>query len=42
MTWLNDREDKEVTRDWADKNLKIAEVEQYYEVRIGHFKEIKP
>merc|ERR1719192_525851 len=31
LTWLNDREDREITRDWADKNLKLAEVEQYYE-----------
>ena len=32
LTWLNEREDRELTRDWADKNLKLAEVEQYYEV----------
>eukprot|EP00090_Calanus_glacialis_P003456 TRINITY_DN1255_c0_g1_i12.p1 TRINITY_DN1255_c0_g1~~TRINITY_DN1255_c0_g1_i12.p1 ORF type:complete len:5152 (+),score=1465.32 TRINITY_DN1255_c0_g1_i12:61-15516(+) len=31
LTWLNDREDKESGRDWSDKNLKLVEVEQYYE-----------
>merc|ERR1719367_61354 len=31
LTWLNDREDREITRDWADKNLKLSEVEQYFE-----------
>ena len=35
MTWLNDREDKESGRDWSDKNLKLVEVEQYYEVRFN-------
>ena len=34
LTWLNEREDRELTRDWADKNLKLAEVEQYYEVGL--------
>ena len=34
LTWLNDREDKETGRDWADKNLKLGEVEQYYEVGL--------
>ena len=34
LTWLNDREDKESGRDWSDKNLKLAEVEQYYEVKF--------
>ena len=33
LTWLNDREDKESGRDWSDKNLKLTEVEQYYEVK---------
>lgn len=32
LTWLNEREDKEAARDWADKNLKLTEIEQYYEV----------
>ena len=31
LTLLNDREDMESGRDWSDKNLKLAEVEQYYE-----------
>ena len=32
LSWLNEREDREAGRDWADKNLRIKEVEQYYEV----------
>ena len=31
LTWLGEREDAEVGRDWADRNLKLEEVEQYYE-----------
>merc|ERR1719192_3043700 len=31
LTWLNEREDRECGRDWADKNLKLTEVESYYE-----------
>ena len=45
LTWLNDREDKETGRDWADKNLKLGEVEQYYEVGltlIEHFIRPRP
>ena len=34
LTWLNEREDKEAQRDWSDKNIKISEVEQYYEVSV--------
>ena len=32
LTWLNEREDRECGRDWADKNLKLTEVESYYVV----------
>jgi hypothetical protein len=35
LTWLNEREDREAGRDWADRNLNLTEVEQYYEVNIG-------
>jgi len=31
LTWLNEKEEKEAGRDWADKNLKLTEVEQYHE-----------
>jgi dystonin len=31
LSWLNEREDREAGRDWSDKNLRINEVEQYYE-----------
>ena len=37
LTWLNEREDKESNRDWADKNLNLTHVEQYYEVRLPMF-----
>ncbi len=33
LTWLNEREDREAGRDWADRNLNLTEVEQYYEVK---------
>ena len=39
LTWLNEREDKESNRDWADKNLNLTHVEQYYEVRLTMFTE---
>jgi hypothetical protein len=35
LTWLNEREDRETGRDWADRNLNLTEVEQYYEVRFS-------
>ena len=37
LTWLNEREDREAGRDWADKNLNLTEVEQYYEVSTDFF-----
>ena len=41
LTWLNDKEEKEISRDWADKNLKLQEIEKYYEVRKATFNLIK-
>ena len=35
LTWLNEREDREAGRDWADRNLNLTEVEQYYEVNTN-------
>jgi hypothetical protein len=35
LTWLNEREDREAGRDWADRNLNLTEVEQYYEVNTS-------
>lgn len=32
LSWLNDREQIEVSRDWADKNLDLSAVHRYYEV----------
>lgn len=37
LTWLNEREDRETGRDWADRNLNLTEVEQYYEVTYSLF-----
>ncbi|XP_058462235.1 dystonin isoform X46 [Malaya genurostris] len=31
LSWLNDREQIEVSRDWADKNLDLSAVHRYYE-----------
>lgn len=33
LMWLNEREETELSRDWTNKSLNIAEVERYYEVR---------
>jgi dystonin len=35
LTWLNEKEDKELARDWADRNLSVQEVEKYYEKLMG-------
>lgn len=32
LQWLNDREQIEISRDWADKNLDLTGVHRYYEV----------
>uniref|UniRef100_W4VR42 Putative short stop n=1 Tax=Corethrella appendiculata TaxID=1370023 RepID=W4VR42_9DIPT len=31
LSWLNDREQIEVSRDWADKNLDLPAIHRYYE-----------
>ena len=31
QTWLNEKEDAESNRDWADRNLNLRDVERYYE-----------
>uniref|UniRef100_A0A1I8MXB1 Dystonin n=2 Tax=Musca domestica TaxID=7370 RepID=A0A1I8MXB1_MUSDO len=31
LQWLNEKEQIEITRDWADKNLDLASVHRYYE-----------
>lgn len=33
LQWLNEREQIEVNRDWADKNLDLSGTHRYYEVR---------
>lgn len=32
LQWLNDHEQIEVSRDWADKNLDVTAINRYYEV----------
>lgn len=32
LQWLNEKEQVEITRDWADKNLDLSSVHRYYEV----------
>jgi len=34
LSWLNDREQIEISRDWADKNLDLPAIHRYYEVNI--------
>ena len=31
LSWLNEKEEAESNRDWADKNLNLKDVERYYE-----------
>ena len=31
LTWLNEKEEAESNRDWADRNLNLRDVERYYE-----------
>ncbi len=31
LTWLNEKEEVEANRDWADKNLNLREVKKYFE-----------
>lgn len=35
LQWLNDREQIEISRDWADKNLDLPGTHRYYEVSAG-------
>merc|ERR1711935_813416 len=35
LTWLNEKEEAESNRDWADKNLVLSDVERYYEQLMG-------
>lgn len=32
LIWLNEKEEQELNRDWANKSLNITDVERYYEV----------
>lgn len=35
LTWLNEKEETEGNRDWADRNLNLQDVERYYEVLMS-------
>ncbi|XP_042210424.1 microtubule-actin cross-linking factor 1-like isoform X40 [Homarus americanus] len=35
LIWLNEREEQELNRDWANKSLNITDVERYYEKLMG-------
>jgi len=35
LQWLNEKEQVEITRDWADKQLDLPSVHRYYEVSGG-------
>ena len=35
LTWLSEKEETEVSRDWSSQNLQIQELEDYHEV-TGH------
>ncbi len=35
LTWVTEKEDRELNRDWADRNLSVQEVEKYYEQLMG-------
>ena len=37
LTWLNEKEEVEANRDWADRNLNPTEVNKYYERLISEF-----
>lgn len=34
LQWLNEKEQIEITRDWADKHLDLPTVHRYYEVSV--------
>lgn len=36
LQWLNEKEQTEINRDWADKNLDLNNISRYYEVSYNH------
>lgn len=44
LAWLNDKEQIEISRDWADKNLDLPGIHRYYEVsgNVNSRKTIRP
>ena len=37
LQWLNEKEQIEINRDWADKNLDLNSISRYYEVSFVTF-----
>ncbi len=36
LLWMSQKEENELSRDWADKNLDVNELEEYRKVGICH------
>lgn len=36
LVWLNEKEEIELTRDWSDRDLNLASVQQYYQVNVKY------
>lgn len=34
LNWLNEKEQIEISRDWADPHINLTAIEEYYEVNI--------
>ncbi len=37
LTWLNEKEEAEANRDWADRNLNLRDIEKHYERLMSEF-----
>jgi hypothetical protein len=37
LTWLNEKEKIEITRDWSSKLLNLVDIQSYYKVRLAVF-----
>jgi hypothetical protein len=37
LTWLNEKEKIEITRDWSSKLLNVVDIQSYYKVRLAVF-----
>lgn len=41
LNWLNEKEQIEIARDWADPHINLTSIEEYYEVIIQLYLIIK-